>query len=68
MCPTRVKCPTCGREIEWSERSPFRPFCSERCKLIDLGAWLSEQRGIPDDAPPVADPGLEPDPGSDDGR
>jgi hypothetical protein len=32
--------------LEWSEHSPFRPFCSERCKLIDLGAWLSEERGI----------------------
>jgi endogenous inhibitor of DNA gyrase (YacG/DUF329 family) len=48
---TRVKCPTCGRQIEWSERSPFRPFCSERCRLIDLGAWLSEQRAIPGENP-----------------
>jgi uncharacterized protein len=47
-----VKCPTCGRSIEWSEVSPFRPFCSERCKLIDLGAWFSEQRGIPDEKSP----------------
>lgn len=35
----KVKCPTCGREIEYSEKNPWRPFCSERCKLIDLGAW-----------------------------
>jgi uncharacterized protein len=48
---TEVKCPTCGRKIEWSERSPFRPFCSERCRLIDLGAWLSEQRAIPGESP-----------------
>lgn len=46
MCATRVKCPTCHREIDWAD-SPFRPFCSERCRLIDLGAWLSEQRAIP---------------------
>jgi endogenous inhibitor of DNA gyrase (YacG/DUF329 family) len=46
---TIVKCPTCKREIEWSS-SPFRPFCSERCRLIDLGAWLSEQRAIPGEA------------------
>jgi len=46
MCATRVKCPTCRREIDWSD-SPFRPFCSERCRLIDLGAWLTEQRAIP---------------------
>lgn len=35
----KVKCPTCGRECEYSEKNPFRPFCCERCKLIDLGAW-----------------------------
>lgn len=46
MAPATIKCPTCGRPLEWSERSPFRPFCSERCRLIDLGAWLSEERGI----------------------
>jgi endogenous inhibitor of DNA gyrase (YacG/DUF329 family) len=43
---TQVKCPTCERELEW-ESAPHRPFCSERCRLIDLGAWLTEQRGIP---------------------
>lgn len=43
----KVKCPTCGRSIDWSRETPWRPFCSERCKLIDLGAWLSEERGIP---------------------
>lgn len=41
-----VKCPTCGRSIEWSQQSPYRPFCSERCRIIDLGAWLSEKRAI----------------------
>jgi endogenous inhibitor of DNA gyrase (YacG/DUF329 family) len=50
VSPTRVRCPTCDREIQWSDGYPFRPFCSERCKLIDLGAWLSEARGIPGDA------------------
>ncbi len=49
--PATVKCPTCGRPLEWSEQSPFRPFCSERCRMVDLGAWFSKQRGIPDDAP-----------------
>lgn len=52
MSPTRVKCPTCHREIDWSA-SPFRPFCSERCRLIDLGAWLSEQHAIPGEQAPV---------------
>jgi endogenous inhibitor of DNA gyrase (YacG/DUF329 family) len=45
--PATVKCPTCGRSIEWSDQSPFRPFCSERCRVIDLGAWLSEKHVIP---------------------
>jgi endogenous inhibitor of DNA gyrase (YacG/DUF329 family) len=45
--PATVKCPTCGRSIEWSAQSPFRPFCSERCRVIDLGAWLSEKHVIP---------------------
>jgi uncharacterized protein len=47
MCPATVACPTCGRPLEWSDASPFRPFCSDRCRLIDLGAWLSEQRAVP---------------------
>jgi endogenous inhibitor of DNA gyrase (YacG/DUF329 family) len=48
MSPARVKCPTCQRELDW-QNTPFRPFCSERCRLIDLGAWLSQQRAIPGD-------------------
>jgi endogenous inhibitor of DNA gyrase (YacG/DUF329 family) len=35
--------------VEWSDASTYRPFCSDRCRLIDLGAWLSEQHKIPDD-------------------
>lgn len=45
-----VKCPTCRRPVVWSESSVYRPFCSERCRLIDMGAWLTEQHKIPDDA------------------
>jgi hypothetical protein len=33
--------------VEWSPASPYRPFCSERCKLIDLGEWFEERRAIP---------------------
>lgn len=44
---TTVACPTCGKLVEWGEQSPSRPFCSERCKLIDLGAWASEEHAIP---------------------
>jgi uncharacterized protein len=42
-----VVCPTCGKPVEWSESSRFRPFCSERCRLIDLGAWAAEKHAIP---------------------
>ena len=51
MADPRVKCPTCQREIDWSQ-SPYRPFCSERCKLIDLGAWLTEKHAIPGEPAP----------------
>lgn len=43
-----VKCPTCKAEVVFdAEISPHRPFCSERCRLIDLGAWASEKYQIP---------------------
>ena len=58
MSSARVKCPTCHRDLDW-ETAPFRPFCSERCRLIDLGAWFSEQRAIPGDAPPEESPVTE---------
>ena len=41
-----VQCPTCGEKVVWSAASPFRPFCSERCKNVDLGAWASERYAI----------------------
>jgi uncharacterized protein len=44
---TIVRCPTCSRSVEWTEASRWKPFCSERCKLIDLGAWAAEQHVIP---------------------
>ncbi|MBE7214407.1 DNA gyrase inhibitor YacG [Shewanella benthica] len=44
---TRVKCPTCQTEVIWNSESKFRPFCSDRCKLIDLGDWASEKHAIP---------------------
>jgi endogenous inhibitor of DNA gyrase (YacG/DUF329 family) len=45
--PRSVACPQCGKPVEWSPQSLFRPFCSERCKLIDLGAWASESYRVP---------------------
>ena len=41
-----VKCPECGEQAEYSEKNEFRPFCSRRCQLLDLGAWASEDRKI----------------------
>jgi len=52
---TAVKCPTCKRPVEWSEESVYRPFCSDRCRLIDLGAWFGEQHRIPDESATAAD-------------
>lgn len=42
-----VKCPTCKTSVEWSKDSQYRPFCSKRCRLIDLGEWASESHVIP---------------------
>ena len=53
--PTIVKCPTCRRPVEWSAKSPYRPFCSDRCRLIDLGAWFNETHKIPDESAAASD-------------
>ncbi|MCO6545401.1 MAG: DNA gyrase inhibitor YacG [Gilliamella sp.] len=45
---TLVKCPTCQKEVKWSQTSLYRPFCSKRCQLIDLGDWATEEYRIPD--------------------
>lgn len=42
-----VDCPTCGKKVEWKEQNKYRPFCSLRCKQIDLGAWAEEKYVIP---------------------
>jgi len=41
--PPIVTCPQCGKEHQWDTGNRFRPFCSERCKLIDLGKWANEE-------------------------
>ena len=43
----RVACPACGTPVEYSPSNPWRPFCSERCRLIDLGAWAAESYRVP---------------------
>jgi uncharacterized protein len=44
--PRKIKCPTCRKETAW-ENNPNRPFCSDRCRLIDLGRWAQEGYRIP---------------------
>ncbi len=43
----RTQCPQCHATVVWSKDNPFRPFCSERCKLIDLGQWATGAYRIP---------------------
>jgi len=56
-----VKCPHCGVPVEWGPQSPHRPFCSARCRQLDLGAWASDAYRVPGAEP---DPGHEPESGS----
>jgi len=42
-----VACPNCRKPVHWSEANRYRPFCSERCRMIDLGAWAEERHRIP---------------------
>ena len=49
-----VKCPNCGKEIEYYN-SEFRPFCSERCKLLDFGAWADEEYNLPSETSSMSD-------------
>lgn len=42
-----VNCPTCKKQVIWTEQAKNRPFCSERCQLIDLGEWATEGHTIP---------------------
>jgi len=49
-----VKCPRCRKSVKYSPDNPYRPFCSERCKLIDLGQWAEEKYAIP-----VTDPEID---------
>ena len=42
-----IACPQCGKTAEWDTKNRYRPFCSERCKMIDLGAWATESYRVP---------------------
>jgi uncharacterized protein len=52
-----VPCPACGTQVTWSTENKFRPFCSERCKMVDLGQWATEAYRVPQAGDP--DPGEE---------
>lgn len=56
-----VRCPHCRKETIW-QGNPHRPFCSERCKLIDLGQWIEGRYSIPGSPtePDVSEPGAVP--------
>lgn len=60
--PRLVPCPTCRRPAVFGEGNPWRPFCSERCRGIDLGAWASEDYRVPAQSPPDGEPGEAPPP------
>jgi len=55
---SNITCPQCGKKNTWQESNSFRPFCSERCKLIDLGQWANEDYKLPG---PTVDPHQTPD-------
>ena len=52
VAPKLVACPTCGGDSVYAMSNPFRPFCSDRCKNIDLGAWANESFRMPGDGVP----------------
>jgi endogenous inhibitor of DNA gyrase (YacG/DUF329 family) len=56
--PRVVACPQCRRPVEWVPASRWRPFCSERCKMIDLGAWASEAYRVPVTEAPDDEPSI----------
>lgn len=65
MSPRTVACPHCGAGVDWIPENRYRPFCSERCKLMDLGAWATERYRVPvaesdESEVPPEDDGLRP--------
>lgn len=51
-----VRCPTCGGDSIYAPSNAYRPFCSARCKGVDLGAWASEEFRMPAEATPDDNP------------
>lgn len=61
MTAKRVRCPQCGAMSEYRVDNPARPFCSARCKLMDLGAWAEGRYAISGSANPSEESGFEDD-------
>ena len=59
--PRIVNCPRCGTAVEWTAEARFRPFCSERCKMNDLGTWATEGYRVPVDRQDEDGKGSDPD-------
>jgi len=55
MTKTQVLCPRCQKKTTFTAKNPYRPFCSERCKLIDLGRWAAEDYKIPAEQAPSSE-------------
>jgi endogenous inhibitor of DNA gyrase (YacG/DUF329 family) len=55
--PLTVDCPACRRPTVYGPDNAWRPFCSERCRRADLGAWANEEYRVPAQSPPDGEPG-----------
>ncbi|HSA90292.1 MAG TPA: DNA gyrase inhibitor YacG [Burkholderiales bacterium] len=51
-----MRCPRCGTRTEYVSANPWRPFCSERCRMIDLGKWAAEDYRLPEEQDPSSKP------------
>lgn len=47
----KAQCPSCKKKVEWDKSNEFRPFCCERCKLIDFGAWADGSYAVAQENP-----------------
>ena len=63
MKARHVPCPTCGKPAVFAPENPARPFCSERCRTVDLGGWASEAYRIPAQPPEEEGTGGDGEPG-----
>lgn len=55
----KITCPHCKKPGTWTSDNSFKPFCCERCKLIDLGDWAAEKHRIASEEKPELDPGSD---------